>query len=104
MQLSAGATGTVTLTIASTSNAALQQHQFFKSFSLMAALVPFILIRRRRNLASLLTTAVVFCMIAAGVGCSGGTSGQESYTLQITAISADTSITHTVNIPVTITK
>jgi hypothetical protein len=107
-QLTAGGAGTATLTIASTSNAALQQHQFplrpLRALSLMAVLLPFSLIRRRRSRISLLTTAVALCMIAAIAGCSGGTSGPETYTLQVTAISADTSITHTLDIPVTIAK
>jgi hypothetical protein len=108
MQLNAGATGTAVLTIAGTSNAGLQKYHFpmrpLGASVAAALLIPFSFIRRRRNLVSLLTTVFALSLIAAIAGCSGGTSGQETYTLQVTAISAQTSIARTLSIPVTITK
>ena len=107
MQLTAGATNAATLTIAGTSTAELEQHGFpLKKLgaSLIAALLPFSLIRRRRRLLSLLTTLFALSLIAGIAGCSSGTSGPETYTLQITGTSDQTAITHTLSIPVTITK
>jgi hypothetical protein len=105
LQLTAGGSGTTTLTIGNPSNATLRQRlaQPLAAVSLMAVLLPFSLLRRRRPSASLLVLILAACLITTLVGC-GGSSGPSSYTLQITATSTDTSIAHTISVPVTITK
>ncbi|HEY2038098.1 MAG TPA: FG-GAP-like repeat-containing protein [Edaphobacter sp.] len=105
LQLTAGGNGTATLTIGNTSNANLRPRlaQPLAAASLMAVLLPFSLFRRRRSSSSLLGLVLAACLLATLAGC-GGSSGPQSYTLQVTATSTDTSIAHTITVPVTITK
>ena len=66
-----------------------------------------ITVRRRRRITALLALTIAAALLAATSGCSGkypDSTAPGSYTLQITATGAQTGLTHTINLPLTVTK
>lgn len=69
-------------------------------------LAPFT-VRRRRRLAMLLTLTLAAALLASTSGCSGkypDSTAPGTYALQITATGTQTGLTHTVTLPLTVTK
>ncbi|HWW23183.1 MAG TPA: FG-GAP-like repeat-containing protein [Edaphobacter sp.] len=63
--------------------------------------------RRTRRLPTLIALAITATLLIGATGCSGmypGSTAPGTYTLQITATGKQTPITHTLNLPLTVTK
>jgi hypothetical protein len=104
LTLTAGGTGTVTLNLAGNSRAEVTwPHRLASLTKVSLAILLLPLIRRRRTV-GLLTVMLCLSFLLSATGCSGGTSGPESYTLVVTATSTDSSISHSVSVPLTVTK
>jgi hypothetical protein len=66
-----------------------------------------ITLRRRRRIASLLALILAAALLAAASGCSGkypDSTLPGVYTLKITATGAQSGLTHTINLPLTVTQ
>jgi hypothetical protein len=66
-----------------------------------------ITLRRRRRISSLLALALAAVLVAGTSGCSSkypDSTVPGAYTLKITAIGAQTGLTHTVDLPLTVTQ
>jgi hypothetical protein len=64
-------------------------------------------LRRRRRITTLLTLAIAAAFFAGATGCSGkypDSTTPGTYNLQITATGTQTGLTHTINLPLTVTK
>ena len=64
-------------------------------------------VRRRRRLAALLTLSVAAALVTTASGCSSrycDSAAPGAYTLQITATGAQTGLTHTISLPLTVTQ
>jgi hypothetical protein len=69
-------------------------------------LAPFT-VRKKRRLATLLTLAIAVALLTTASGCSSkypDSTMPGTYTLKITATGAQTGLTHTINLPLTVTK
>lgn len=92
----------------SQANSPLQAPRIAATASVALALVlaP-ITVRRRRTLQALLALTFAAALLAAISGCSGkypDSTPPGNYTLQITATAAQTGVTHTIALPLTVTK
>lgn len=106
LQLTAGGSGAATIHITRTLGSGVTQGDpelRLPKGIFLATLVPFALLNRRRKL-TLMAAVTLFCLLGNVLGCNDGSFVPEAYTVQVTATSADTSIAHTLSIPVTVTR
>ena len=107
LQLTPGNTATATLTLSATtlfSNYG-DSSRYLTGVSLALILLPLSLLCGRRRLTSLVT-AVLCCMALATLGGCGDhpTPSTETYNIQITSVGSDTPLTHTITLPLSITR
>jgi hypothetical protein len=108
LQLTVGSSGTATLTLSNRGLSANRDGRglgYFTAVSLAVIVLPLSMSRTKRRLTSLLGVVLCFMLLAALAGCGGQPSNTpETYSLQITGVATDTSLTHSVTLPLTITK
>jgi Bacterial Ig-like domain (group 3)/FG-GAP-like repeat len=107
LQLTPGNSATTTLTLSATNLSSIHSGgwRYLTGMSLALIMLPLSLLRSRGRLPSLLAAILCFMVLATLSGCGDhSATSTETYNLQITSVGSDTPLTHTITLPLTITR